>query len=254
LPIHVTDDGSIEYEVVRSDRATRARIDAGIRGIKVVIPRESDMDPETLIEDKRDWIETKLETIEKRRQKIPDRQFEEGATWPYLGQKLQLALDEFVKVRRGKIRAESGGNSGNRETDGKPANKIVLNRNRVENHSIRDELEYFYREAARDHITTLVDQWTNTLDVTYDTIYIRNQRTKWASCSSKSNLNFNFRLMMAPPEIVEYIVTHECCHLIQPNHGPRFNRLLSRYAPNHGSHERWLDENSPKLIFTESDL
>ncbi|MFB6356821.1 MAG: M48 family metallopeptidase [bacterium] len=236
-----TDERNIE--TVKSNRATRPRIDVDIRGVKVIIPEGSGLDPEELIEEKRDWIEEKLEQFEKHREKIPERRFEEGAEWPYLGENHLIELDDSLNGRMGE-----------RRNGGEDFGRIVLNRNKTEKNSIREELEHFYREHAREYITELVEKWSDKLNVTYDKLYIRNQRTKWASCSGKSNLSFNFRLMMAPPEIIEYIVIHELCHLKHPNHGAKFDRLLARKCKNYREHEQWLDENSVKLIFTEEDL
>ena len=231
-----------EYETVKSDRASRPRIDVDIRGIKVVIPSGSGLDPEKLIEQKQDWIEEKVEKFAEHRKKIPEREFEKGAQWPYLGQSHTLEVKDSESKRVG----------GSESKDENP--KIQLNQQKIERTSIREELEYFYREEARTYITDLVEKWAGKLNYVYDKIFIRNQRTKWASCSSKSNLNFNFRLMMAPPEIIEYIVIHELCHLKHPNHGARFTRHLSRHCPSYESHEQWLQDNSVKLIFTEEDL
>ena len=76
--------------------------------------------------------------------------------------------------------------------------------------------------------------------VTYGRITIRNQRTRWGSCSSRGNLNFNCLLMLAPPEVIDYVVVHELCHLREANHGPRFHALLDAYLPHWRDAERKL--------------
>ena len=68
-------------------------------------------------------------------------------------------------------------------------------------------------------------------------ITIRNQKTRWGSCSAKGNLNFNCLLMRTPDEIIDYVVVHELCHLLQAGHGPRFHALMDRYYP------RWREAN-----------
>ena len=84
--------------------------------------------------------------------------------------------------------------------------------------------------------------------VSYGRITIRNQRSKWGSCSSKGNLNFNCVLMLAPPEVVDYIVVHELCHRKEMNHSPRFWAEVERVIPNYRKHRQWLSENGDKLI------
>ena len=228
-------DTSFEADIVESKKANQARIDVNIDGVKIVVPQGSNLDPEALIEDKRDWIKEKVEKYQQHREKIPSRQFKEGAEWPYLGERYELHLNESNRCDLN-------------------SDKIILPRKKVKKNSIKDELEKFYRERARNRFKKLIDKWEETLNVRYNKIYIRNQRTKWGSCSDKGNISFNFRLMMAPPEISEYIVIHELCHLKHLSHGKKFYRELQHHCPNHSDHERWLEENSVKLIFTQDDL
>ena len=84
--------------------------------------------------------------------------------------------------------------------------------------------------------------------VSYGRVTIRNQRSKWGSCSSKGNLNFNCVLMLAPPEVVDYIVVHELCHRKEMNHSPRFWAEVGRVIPDYRRHRQWLNENGNKLI------
>lgn len=92
------------------------------------------------------------------------------------------------------------------------------------------------------------------MDVTYDKVEIRNQRTKWGSCSSSGTLGLNWRLVMAPRAIAEYVVIHELAHLVEPNHTDEFWNLVARFDPDYREHAAWLDDNSARLIFTEDDL
>ena len=92
------------------------------------------------------------------------------------------------------------------------------------------------------------------MDVEYKEIEIRNQRTKWGSCSSSGTLGLNWRLMMAPSEIIDYVVIHELAHLREPNHTNEFWRLVSKYDPDYAEHADWLDEHSTQLIFSNDDL
>jgi predicted metal-dependent hydrolase len=92
------------------------------------------------------------------------------------------------------------------------------------------------------------------MDVEYEQIQIRNQRTKWGSCSTTGTLGLNWRLMMAPPEIVDYIVVHELAHLRESNHTDSFWSLVAEHDPDYEEHSRWLEENSTQLIFSREDL
>ncbi len=84
--------------------------------------------------------------------------------------------------------------------------------------------------------------------VTYGRITIRNQKTRWGSCSSKGNLNFNCLLMLAPPAVRDYVVVHELCHRKEMNHSPRFWAEVARIIPDYKIHEKWLKTEGVKLM------
>ena len=86
------------------------------------------------------------------------------------------------------------------------------------------------------------------LGVTYGRITIRNQRTRWGSCSSKGNLNFNCLLMLAPEEVRDYVVVHELCHRLEMNHSPRFWALVERILPDYRTQKKWLREHGRSLM------
>ena len=120
----------------------------------------------------------------------------------------------------------------------------------MKKNSIKEVIENIYREKARDLIKERVEEYTNQLDKDYNKVYIRNQKTKWGSCSSKSNLSFNWRLLMAPEYVLDYVIAHECTHLEERNHSKNFWKKLEDLVPEYKKAINWLKENSPKLVFS----
>ena len=93
-----------------------------------------------------------------------------------------------------------------------------------------------------------VEWFADRIGVSYGRITIRSQKTCWGSCSEKGNLNFNCLLMLAPPEVADYVVVHELCHRLEMNHSRRFWELVERQLPDYRERRRWLKENGSVLM------
>ena len=103
-------------------------------------------------------------------------------------------------------------------------------------------------QQARSAIPERVAYYAPAVGVTYGRITIRSQRTRWGSCSSRGNLNFNCLLMLAPEQVVDYVVVHELCHRKEMNHSPRFWAEVERILPDYRQSKRWLKENGQSLM------
>lgn len=104
-------------------------------------------------------------------------------------------------------------------------------------------LEKFYKTQANKVIPPLVQKYTDLTGKNYNNITIKNVSTRWGSCSTKNNLNFNYRLMQTPIDCVEYVVAHEVCHLTHHNHSKKFWNLVKQVFPNYKSCEKHLKQN-----------
>lgn len=225
----------IEYRVTRSADATEPRIDVGIHQITVVVPKGADVDPEQLLVKNGHWVIAKKRKYDRYRENAPDREFVEGEEFPYLGENYEIAVEPRPKADI-------------------IDSKIRLRRSAVDQSSVKRALENFYRRQAREYLTERADNYAAEMGVEYREIEIRNQRTKWGSCSTTGTLGLNWRLIMASTEIIDYVVIHELAHLREPNHTQAFWSLVSQYDANYQEHATWLDENSTQLIFSDADL
>lgn len=103
------------------------------------------------------------------------------------------------------------------------------------------------RKQAAEVITARCRYYAPVMGVSYGTVTIREQKTRWGSCSSKGNLNFNWRLIFAPEEVVDYIVVHELAHRKEMNHSRAFYNVVASVLPDYKVQEKWLKENGEKL-------
>ena len=108
-------------------------------------------------------------------------------------------------------------------------------------------LEKRYRELARRYIEQRVQHYTKLLNVSYQNITIREQKTRWGSCSSKGTLSFHWRLILAPPKVLDYVVVHETCHLLFMNHSKEFWLEVENLMPDYQTHRTWLKKNGARL-------
>jgi predicted metal-dependent hydrolase len=104
------------------------------------------------------------------------------------------------------------------------------------------------RQAARELVSMVLEEEARALGVSYERVEIRDQRTRWGSCSSRGTLSFNWRLALAPLEVLDYVVVHELCHLREPNHSPRFWRLVASRRPGWRRQRDWLAAHGPELL------
>lgn len=109
------------------------------------------------------------------------------------------------------------------------------------------ELEALAEKAVRT-IPMRVAYYAPLVGVNYGRITIRNQKTRWGSCSSKGNLNFNCLLMLAPERVLDYVVVHELCHRLEMNHSPRFWAEVERVFPDYRSQKEWLKVHGGELM------
>ncbi len=90
--------------------------------------------------------------------------------------------------------------------------------------------------------------WAGRMNIRYGRVSIRDQKTRWGSCSGKGNLNFNWRLLMMPEDIMDYVIVHELAHRREMNHSPRFWQIVENYIPDYQKRRQWLKENGGRYM------
>ena len=113
--------------------------------------------------------------------------------------------------------------------------------------AVREQLRRWLTEQARERVTERLAHFAPLVGKAPGRIAIRDQRTRWGSCSSGDNLNFNWKLIMAPPSALDYVVVHELCHLYEFNHSGRFWQRVERHMPDYQDWKNWLKKNGKML-------
>jgi predicted metal-dependent hydrolase len=205
----------VGYTVRRSSRARRVRVSVERDGAVLVTlpPRAPVRAAAEAVRELAPWIERRRHALT-----LAATELERPAgTLPYLGRDLRL-------------RAEPGRERVHRRGD------VLL----VPAGEHRAALERWYRRAARAEIAPRLDAAVARAGTAYSGLTIRGQRTRWASCSSKGAMSFNWRLLLAPEVVLDYVVEHEVCHLEVMDHSQRFWALLESRVPDWREHSGWL--------------
>jgi predicted metal-dependent hydrolase len=220
------------YRIRRSDRALHARILVGADGVEVVVPHHFPLrNVETFVQEKRPWIERTLRRMRESEAHFPPARLADGGEVPYLGERLPLT----VRVERSRTRAHVARRGSELRVRLGPKTPLP------------DALEAWYRRRARAEVAARLDAAVARAERSYTKLQIRGQRTRWASCSTSGAMSFNWRLLLAPAEILDYVVEHEVAHLEVQDHSPRFWRLLASRSPDWREHERWLRQHGHAL-------
>ena len=179
---------------------------------------------------RRPWIDAKRALLT--RPAPPRAQPGHGTRLPYLGTELALEVS-IAPARRPACRCESG-------------NLIIKVPHDA---AIRPAIEAWYRRAAATHAAARLAHFAPLVGRAARKLVIRAQRTRWGSCSARGTISLNWRLMQAPPEILDYVVVHELCHLLVPNHSPRFWTEVARVLPDWAERRTALRRFGRALVF-----
>lgn len=113
--------------------------------------------------------------------------------------------------------------------------------------SAKRNLEIWLKKDANQKILEALKKHSVHMEVTYKDVRLKDQSSRWGSCSTKKNLNFNWRLIMTPPQVLDYVVIHELAHLKHMNHSRQFWLLVEKYSPEYREHRRWLHKYGRQL-------
>jgi predicted metal-dependent hydrolase len=216
----------LAYTIRRSPRARRIRVKVDpYAGVEVVIPqRATKREAQAAIRELRPWIEKRLEEARAARARLTT----PPGTVPFLGAHLRLTHDP------------------NRTRAHRKGDEIHLPATNAHH-----ALERWYRTQAKHEIAPRLDRATHALGKPHVSLAIRNQRTRWGSCSSTGAMSFNWRLVLAPEPVLDYVVWHEACHLVVMDHSRRFWALVERHVPTYREPRRWLRQNGAALVLPD---
>lgn len=216
------------YKTVRSSRKTIGiYLSSDGQHIEVRAPRRlSAAEIRAFVESKTDWINKKQAELRARPPKLVD--FLPGEQYFYLGKLYPLVLSD----RRGPTLVFDG---------------MCFSLSKYALPRAREVFTNWYRQQARSLLTARTAALAALYDLAYAKIRISSARTRWGSCGHNATLSFSWRLIMAPPDSIDYVIVHELAHLVHKNHSSRFWAQVAAMQPDYARRKIWLKEHGPQI-------
>jgi len=228
----------IYYTLTRTKRKTIGIIIDRNGEVKIHAPyRASNSQISEVVRKKADWIERKVNEVKAKNSLSISRQFVSGEKILYLGEEYTL-----------KIAEKPSGNPEVLVRDGVAAVYILPGLSGEDRkQAVKEALIKWYRQRFSEIVSKRVEKYSIRLKAAPCRVVIKDQKTIWGSCSKKGNINLNWKLVIAPVEIIDYVIVHELCHLKVMNHSKEFWNLVASVLPNCRESRKWLKANGYRL-------
>ncbi|MGC6482476.1 MAG: M48 family metallopeptidase [Synechococcus sp.] len=225
----------LKVEVVRSLRRTAALHIVG-SDLQVRVPKDlGDERVAAILQQKRPWIRSKVAELKR----LPPQKTKElvsGESFPYLGRNYRLKVQDGHKVgvclSRGYLQATI-----------RPTEQEEQRQQRIQQY-----LDSLYKSRAIERLTDKTNRYAEQIGVSPSGISVRNFKSRWGACDSGGQLIFNWNIIKALHAIADYVVVHELCHLVHPNHSKDFWALVGRFDPAFQEHRDWLKISGRSLL------
>jgi len=223
LPVSLSNGKTLNIIITKSSRAKQLRMKANVHGISVIVPLNYEIrNVVSFIESKKKWILKTTEYYGKFIEENGQTNFNTASIY-FLGTKYKL---QIIKNRISSVIISD--------------NLQTVTLHVLDKRKYKDDLKKWYKDQTAKIISERITALNCRLNLTYNKVIIKNQRSRWGSCSRKGNLNFNLLLAALPPELIDYIIIHELLHLKEMNHSKKFWKLVETVDPHYKNHRKLL--------------
>jgi len=230
--------GGEKIEVVKTTRRGSIGLRVEPNRIALMVPKQfSDLTIESVLANEKDWL---LEKIRQQKAVMPNKlELKSGHELLWFGEKVMFREEHKTPVKTITLSLE------NACITALCATQRSLKDPKL---ALRKKVVAFYTDALRQHLMQQVPYFAEQIGVEVAEVTIRNYKSRWGSCYPDGRIQFNWRLAMAPLEVVDYVIQHELCHLIHPNHSAEYWALVEAHCPDYDLHKKWLKENGAAII------
>jgi hypothetical protein len=226
--------GAVHFQVIFRKRKSMTIVVEAPDKVTAIVPiRTSQAVILEKVQAKAPWIIKKLEYFKNVQPTYTAREFVDGELFLYMGEHYQLQVEQDISLGRPEVKLTK--------------ERLCVCAPTADKNTIETALEAWYRERAKEIILERVNYYQDKIPKVPNRIVIKGQKKRWGSCSSKGNLNFNWRVVMAPLAVMDYIVVHEMCHLVHLNHSKEFWNLVAQMLPDYKNRQKWFKINGVSL-------
>ncbi len=216
----------------RSKRTKSASIRVKEASTTIIVPKwASRSDINALITKKSHWIHKQL-SEQKKAIRLSKRDYIQGESFFYRGRPLTLAIQhseqENVTIDNGQL-------------------TLFVQKDKSSAKSRQQLIHKQFQTLAEQHLKERTQHYAEVIGVTYSNICVKSYKSRWGSCSSLGLISYNWKIIIAPDPVIDYIVIHELCHLIEHNHSTRFWALVEQFQPHYKQQKEWLRKNGLQL-------
>lgn len=232
----VTEINGYPVEVKRTNRRKTASIKIVEGRVQVIVPKSlSKRGVQEVIRKNTNWIHKNLQ-IQSELPSIKPKEYVSGESFAYLGRnyRLKLARNDSgeVKLKRGQLMLGKS--------------HSIPETQRAD--FVRDQLQQWYINHAEQRLREKTLRYAKIIGVEPKSVRVREYKSRWGSCSIHGDVSYNWKIIMAPHHIVDYVVVHELCHMHQHNHSPAFWKCVERIIPDYKECRQWLKVNGVGLV------
>ncbi|MCX7922703.1 MAG: M48 family metallopeptidase [Clostridia bacterium] len=232
-------DKKIHYTIVRRKRKTVGIAVSLEKGVEVAAPKWVSLSQiKDIVNNKAPWIVSKLALMDEIRCRTVHREFAEGELLPLLGGSCVLKISRHLGRNATKASFEQGAFAVS-------ISETIPQHEQAD--TVKNALLTCYKNIASEYINRRVIFYSQKTGLIPSTIRIKEQKTRWGSCSSSNALNFNWKLIMAPEPVIDYVVVHELSHIKVKNHSQDFWRVVESIIPDYKKYRNWLKANGHSL-------
>ncbi len=223
------DGGGFIAEIIRTNRRKSASVRVEEGAVSIVVPESTSAEKiDQILANKRQWIREKI-FLHQEASPVSTKKYVSGEAFSYLGRNYRL------KVQRGPFAPV-------KLINGRLVVSTPYGSERP--HMIRNALTRWYKHQADKKLRVKVDRYASIIGVQPTGTGIKSFKSRWGSCTSNGRVDFNWKIIMAPIRMVDYVVVHELCHLKKHDHSPAYWREVERIMPDYQKCRNWLKENS----------